>query len=452
MNMRVEVRVPLRAGVPGTITSAVTELGGRMVVLARSQDGAHRGAVDQRSAEKLSAAADTALKYRLPLVFVLSTSGADVGEGVASIDGWGRTARAVASCSGTVPVLMALTGPAVSGPALLLGMADIVAVTEDAFAYVVGPQAIADFTGERLTASSLGGAGPLSRNSGVAAAVVHDEAAALDYLATVLAHLPNSSDDAPPRWPNSDPVDRPTPELASLVPASATGSYDVRDVARGIVDEGEILDLWGTWAPNLVTALGTIDGRPIGIVANQPIALAGTIDIPASQKGARFVELCDSFNLPILTLVDTPGFFPGKDLEWRGMIRHGAQLVAAYARATVPRVCLVVRKAYGGAYIVMDSRRMGNDICLAWPGAELAVMGAKGAVEILHRKATPEQRAAIEADYAETLLTPWVAAERGFVDDVIRPDQTREAVAAAFELLDSKREDLAQRAHDNLPL
>jgi acetyl-CoA carboxylase carboxyltransferase component len=448
----VTTSVPLRAGVPGTISTQVVELGGRLVVLARSEDGAHRGAVDERSAENLSAAAHTALKYRLPLVFVLSTSGADVSEGVASLDGWGRTARAVASCSGTVPVLMALTGPAVSGPALLLGMADIVVVTDEAFAYVVGPQAVADFTGERLTAAALGGPGALSRSSGVAAAVVHDEAAALDFLGTVLAHLPDSSDDAPPRWSNADPVDRPTPELEALVPASATGSYDVRDVARVIVDEGEILDLWSAWAPNLVTALGTIDGRPVGIVANQPIALAGTIDIPASQKGARFVELCDSFNLPILTLVDTPGFFPGKDLEWRGMIRHGAQLVAAYARATVPRVCLVVRKAYGGAYIVMDSRRMGNDICLAWPIAELAVMGAKGAVEILHRRATPEERAAAEREYETTLLTPWVAAERGFVDDVIEPAQTRAAIAAAFDLLDSKRESLPQRSHDNLPL
>jgi len=444
--------LPLRAGVPGTIEASVTDLGGRTVVLARSIEGTHRGAVDERSADTLAVAARTALKYRLPLVFVLSTSGADVNDGAASLHGWGSTARAVASCSGFVPVLVALTGPAVSGPALLLGMADIVVATDKAFAYVVGPQAVADFTGERLTAEALGGAGSLSRNSGVIAGVVRDEASALDLLGAVLAHLPNSSDDAPPRWANIDPPDRPTPELADLVPASATGSYDVRDVARAIVDDGELLDLWGQWAPNLVTALGTIDGRPTGIVANQPIALAGTIDIPASQKGARFVELCDAFNLPILTLVDTPGFFPGKDLEWRGMIRHGAQLVAAYARATVPRVCLVLRKAYGGAYIVMDSRRMGNDICLAWPVAELAVMGAKGAAEILHRRATPEERAAAEAEYSATLLTPWVAAERGFVDDVIRPDETRAKVAAAFALLDSKRENLPQRGHDNLPL
>jgi acetyl-CoA carboxylase carboxyltransferase component len=351
-----------------------------------------------------------------------------------------------------VPIFVAVTGPTVSGPALLLGMADVVVATEAASAYVVGPQAVADFTGERLTAEALGGAGSLRRNSGVVAGVVPDEAAAIELLAAIVAHFPDSCDDAPPRWPTGDPIDRPTPELADLVPATATGSYDVRDVARGIVDDGELLDLWGGWAPNLVTALGAIGGRPIGIVANQPISLAGTLDIPASQKGARFVELCDAFNFPILTLVDTPGFFPGKDLEWRGMIRHGAQLVAAYARATVPRVCLVLRKAYGGAYIVMDSRRMGNDICLAWPVAELAVMGAKGAVEILHRRSTPEERAQAELDYATELLTPWVAAERGFVDDVITPSDTRVKVAAAFELLDSKREDLAARSHDNLPL
>jgi acetyl-CoA carboxylase carboxyltransferase component len=442
----------LRGGVPGTVHVAVEELGGRLVVMARSQAGAHRGALDSVSGETLATAATTATKYRLPLVAVLASSGADVFDGVAALHGWGQAARAVSTCSGVVPILIALTGPAVSGPALLLGMADVVVATEDASAYVVGPMAVADFTGERLTAEALGGAGSLRRNSGVVAAVVADEAAALDLLASVLSYLPDSCDDEPPRWPSDDPTDRATPELDALVPASATGSYDVREVARAIVDDGELLDLWGGWAPNLVTAIAAIDGRPIGIVANQPISLAGTLDIPASQKGARFVELCDAFNLPILTLVDTPGFFPGKDLEWRGMIRHGAQLVGAYARASVPRVCVVLRKAYGGAYIVMDSRRMGNDICMAWPVAELAVMGAKGAAEILHRRSTPEVRAAAEADYAATLLTPWVAAERGYVDDVIAPSETRQKVAAAFELLVTKRENLAARAHDNLPL
>jgi acetyl-CoA carboxylase carboxyltransferase component len=202
----------------------------------------------------------------------------------------------------------------------------------------------------------------------------------------------------------------------------------------------------------VVTALATIAGRPVGVVANQPLALAGTLDVAASQKAARFVSFCDAYNLGILTLVDTPGFYPGKDLEWRGMIRHGAQLVFAYAKATVPRLCVILRKSYGGAYIVMDSKRMGNDVCFAWPSAELAVMGAGQAAAILRRRATPEERAAFESDYAQRLLNPYVAAERGYVDAVIEPGETRAAVAAAFETLYDKRESLQPRKHGNEPL
>ena len=236
------------------------------------------------------------------------------------------------------------------------------------------------------------------------------------------------------------------------MPATSTGSYDVRAVIRAICDDGELLELRARWAPNVVTALTTIGGAPVGVVANQPIALAGTLDIPASQKAARFVDFCDSFNLPIITVVDTPGFYPGKDLEWRGMIRHGAQLVFAYARATVPRICLILRKSYGGAYIVMDSKTMGNDMCLAWPAAELAVMGAGQAAAILRRRATPEERAAFEAEYAERLLNPYVAAERGLLDVVVEPADTRTVIAQALAVLQDKRELLPPRGHDNSPL
>ena len=209
----------------------------------------------------------------------------------------------------------------------------------------------------------------------------------------------------------------------------------MRQVAAAIVDADSMLEVRDRWATNVVTAFATIDGRPVGIVANQPLALAGTLDIPASQKAARFVALCDAFNLPLLTLVDTPGFYPGKDLEWRGMIRHGAQLVYAYARATVPRLCVILRKSYGGAYIVMDSKRMGNDLCLAWPWAELAVMGAGQAAAILQRRATPEERAAFEADYTERLLNPYIAAERGFIDAVVDPADTRRELTRALDAL-----------------
>ena len=223
-------------------------------------------------------------------------------------------------------------------------------------------------------------------------------------------------------------------------------------MAEAIVDDDSLLELRSKWATNIVTAFATVDGRPVGIVANQPMSLAGTIDIPASQKAARFVAFCDAFNVPIITFVDTPGFYPGKDLEWRGMIRHGAQLVFAYARATVPRICVILRKSYGGAFIVMDSKTMGNDVCLAWPWAELAVMGAGQAAAILQRRATPEEREAFEADYAERLLNPYVAAERGYVDAVIEPAETRAEIAAALAMLEDKREELRHRKHGNTPL
>jgi acetyl-CoA carboxylase carboxyltransferase component len=226
----------------------------------------------------------------------------------------------------------------------------------------------------------------------------------------------------------------------------------VRHVIESIVDDGVHLELRAGWANNVVTTLASIGGRAVGIVANQPLALAGTLDIQASQKAARFVAFCDAFNLSIVTLVDTPGFYPGKDLEWRGMIRHGAQLVFAYGRATVPRVCVILRKSYGGAYIVMDSKRMGNDVCIAWPTAELAVMGAGQAAAILQRRATPDERAEFERDYEERLLNPYVAAERGYVDSVITPEETRIEVLAALDMLSSKREKFPKRKHDNGPL
>jgi propionyl-CoA carboxylase beta chain len=223
-------------------------------------------------------------------------------------------------------------------------------------------------------------------------------------------------------------------------------------VISALVDDGDYLELRARWAANAVTCFARVDGRVVGIVANQPVVLAGTLDIPASQKAARFVAFCDAFNIPLVTLVDTPGFYPGKDLEWRGMIRHGAQLVFAYARASVPRICVILRKSYGGAYIVMDSKTMGNDLCLAWPWAELAVMGAGQAAAILQRRATPEEKAAFEADYTARLLNPYVAAERGLVDGVVEPADTRREIASALRALENKRERLQARKHDNTPL
>lgn len=444
----------LRAGVPGATHAGVARLPGteRKVVLVSVDQGVRRGALAAADSETVAGAAAMARAQRLPLVVVMASSGADIMEGVASLDGWGRAARALADCSGVIPVVMVAYGLAVSGPALLLGMADAVVMTSQAVAYVSGPAAVRDWTGQRLEPEELGGQRVHARSSGVAALLAGDRESALESVAALLDYLPDHTDQEPPIWRSGDPWDRPNPALRDILPLSATGSYDVRHIIAEIGDDGAYLELRAAWAPQLVTALCRIDGRPVGVVANQPQSMAGTLDIAASQKGARFVAFCDGFNIPLLTLVDTPGFMPGKDLEWRGMIRHGAQLVFAYAEATVPRVCLIVRKAFGGAYIVMDSKGMGNDMCLAWPSAQVAVMGAQGAVQILHRREDTETQARLQVEYEEQYLNPYVAAERGFIDDIIDPAESRKAVAAALRLLSSKRERLVTRKHGNGPL
>ncbi|MEP7048161.1 MAG: carboxyl transferase domain-containing protein [Ilumatobacteraceae bacterium] len=444
--------VALRNRVVGAVTSDVRDFEGRQVVWVDVDAGSRVGALTSDSSGKIENAACTARQKGFPLIVIMRSSGADIVEGFAALHGWGLAAKALTDCSGVVPIIMVVEGPAVSGPALLLGIADFVVMTADSYAFVTGPTMVAEFTGVHIDNEELGGAASHARYTGATSLVATDLDAAIDMVAQLLTYLPQHNDEEPRRWPTDDPADRQTPEAGMLMPQTSTGSYDVRDVIRAICDDGELLELRGRWAPNVVTAFASMGGMPIGIVANQPLALAGTLDIPASQKAARFVTFCDAFNLPIVTLVDTPGFYPGKDLEWRGMIRHGAQLVFAYGRATVPRICVILRKSYGGAYIVMDSKTMGNDLCLAWPWAELAVMGAGQAAAILQRRATPEERTAFEADYAERLLNPYVAAERGFIDGVIEPAETRQIIAEALITLIDKRETLVSRPHDNTPL
>jgi acetyl-CoA carboxylase carboxyltransferase component len=443
--------IGLRAKAPGAVSAAVTRLDGRDIVLVEVDATTRRGALSSDASETVVVAANVARTKGIPLVGIVGSSGADIVEGMSALHGWGRAARELAACSGVVPVLMVVDGPAVSGPALLLGLADHVVMTEASYAFVSGPTMVAEFTGVVVDNEELGGASAHARFTGTASMVVPDRAAALEAVSQLLSYLPSNVDEEPPRWSTDDPWDRRTPEAGELIPTSSTGSYDVRSVIAALVDDGELLEVRARWAPNLVTAFATIDGRPVGVIANQPVALAGTLDIPASQKGARFVAFCDAFNLPLVTLVDTPGFYPGKDLEWRGMIRHGAQLVFAYGRATVPRIGVILRKSYGGAYIVMDSKKMGNDLCLAWPWAELAVMGAGQAAAILQRRATPEERFEFEDDYTQRLLNPYIAAERGYVDGVVEPADTRAEIARALRTLSDKREELQQRKHDNTP-
>lgn len=427
-------------------------------MVVRTVSTLRRGALSIEDGETIRSTAAAALSMRIPIVLVLSSSGADVSGGIASLHGWGRAASALAECSGVVPVVVVVTGPALSGPALLLGLADLVIMTSDAFAFVSGPAMVEDFTGIRIGIHQLGGTAMHTRSSGLCAIEAANEEDAMAHVDHVLGFLPSHGDELPPRCSRAGTgaVDGPNSgsdgALRRIIPDRATSSYDVRHVAAALADDHEVTELWTRWSPQLVTALGRIDGRTVGFVANQPQALAGTLDIAASQKGARFVRFCDAFNVPLVTLVDTPGFLPGKDLEWRGMIRHGAELVFAYAEATVPRVCIILRKAFGGAYIVMDSKGLGNDLCYAWPGAEIAVMGAEGAVQILHRGAKPEEQDVLREEYAELFLTPWQAAERGFVDEIIDPEDTRTVVAEALATLDTSRESLPGRKHTGGPL
>ncbi len=447
-------QVRLRALVPGSASARVEPLPGtgRRVVTVRVDPAHRRGALSAEDSATLAEGARLALSQRIPLLVVLASSGADLDEGVASLHAWGTAALALSQCSGVVPVVIVAVGLALSGPALLLGLADAVVMTPDAVAYVSGPAAVAQWSGQLLSPDALGGLAVHDRSTGVAALTAPDEDAAVEAATALLGHLPDHCDALAPTSPSADPVGRTNPELRDLIPVSATGSYDVREVVRAIADDGDLLELRARSAPQLVTALARVGGAPVGVVANQPQAMAGTLDIAASQKGARFVSFCDSFNLPLLTLVDTPGFMPGKDLEWRGMIRHGAELVYAYAESQVPRVCLVLRKAFGGAYIVMDSKGIGNDICLAWPSAQIAVMGARGAVQILHRREDLATQVELAQRYEEELLNPYTAAARGFVDRVIDPAETRAAVVSAFDMLAGKRETLVSRKHGNGPL
>ena len=441
----------LRTRTGGSVTFAVRQLGDRRVMVVEVE-GEDRGALRPADGENLAIAARTARDQRLPLVCFMASSGAAIDEGVGAVHGWGTAAREFVACSGVVPTIFCVTGPTVSGPALLLGLADLVVMVDDTYAFVSGPNMVRQFTGEDLSNEGLGGTTMHERTSGVAHFTVADRAEADDLVTELLSFLPDHNDQIPAGWACADPVERLTPEAGDLIPDTPTGSYDVRDVLACLVDDGHLLEPRAQWAPNLVTAFASIGGRPVGLVANQPQSVAGTLDIAASQKGGRFVAFCDAFNLPLVTFVDTSGFYPGKDLEWRGMIRYGAQMAFAYARATVPRVCVTLRKSYGGAYIVMDSRYMGNDLMLAWPSAELAVMGAKGAVEILHRDADEDERAGLVAAYEERLLNPYIAAERGSVDRVIEPADTRSELAAALDVLAGKRERLPRRRHDNSPL
>ncbi len=403
---------------------------------------------------------DDARTNGLPLLVVIHGATVDPTGGLDDLAGWGRVARAITAASGVVPTFLVLDGPFVSGIALLIGLFDVVLATDRGVSYVSSPAAVAATTGRVVDAEALGGTATHSTMSGATHVLVDDVPDALDAVAQLLAHLPQNNAEAPPLSFTPDPIDRHCPELEAIVPPDDRHVYDVRSVIQSIVDDGEFTELSAGFGQAIVCALAGLGGQPVGVVANQPAHLAGAIDIESSQKAARFVQWCDAFGLPLLTLVDTPGYLPGRDLEWSGMIRYGGQLAFAYAAATVPRVCVVLRKAFGGAYIVMDCKTMGNDMCVAWPDASIAVMGAAGAVQILHARQLAglpvgehaEARAQLEAEYEVTHLNPHEAARRGYVDAVIDPARTREVLCRGLPSLMGKRPEPVTRKHHNGPL
>jgi acetyl-CoA carboxylase carboxyltransferase component len=420
-----------------------------------------RGVVDGSSVLVVERAVQAGVDNGIPIVGMVERMGFEPGAGLGALAGLGRTARALTAASGVVPTALILDGPCLGGPAVVAGMVDLLVMTRRASAFINGPAASERMTGPTgLDEEWLGGAWVHERHSGLCDLLAEDLDDALDLLGEVVSFVPANNLEVGPAFGGSDPTDRGSGQAAATVPQDAGLAYDVRDVIADLVDEHQFVELRPAYGASLVVGLGRIAGLPVGVVANQPCQLAGALDIDGSIKGARFVRWCDSFNLPLITLVDTPGYRPGRDQEWQGIIRHGAKLAFAYAEATVPRVSVVLRKAYGGAYIVMDCKAMGNDCALAWPDAEIAVMGARGAVEILHRKALrdlretqrDEHRAQLEADFAAEHLTPRSAAERGYIDAVIDPASTRMVLAETLLGLTAKRERPVRRRHENVPL
>jgi acetyl-CoA carboxylase carboxyltransferase component len=416
------------------------------------------GALGEAHAEKIHKIMDMATAAGAPLVSLNDGAGARIQEGVTALAGYGGIFQRNARASGVVPQISVMLGPCAGGAAYSPALTDFIfAVRGISQMFITGPDVVKAVTGEQVTHDALGGADVHGRDSGVAHFVYDDEETCLTDVRYLLSLLPSNNHELPPRMPTADPGDRRTDALLTLVPQDGNRSYDVRAVVEEIVDDGDYMEVQADWAPNLVCALARLDGHTVGILANQPSRLAGVLDIKASEKGARFVQFCDAFSIPLITLVDVPGFLPGVEQEHLGVIRRGAKLLYAYCNATVPRISVVLRKAYGGAYIVMDSRSIGADLALAWPSNEIAVMGAEGAADVVFRR---EIAAADDPDamrdqkieeYRRELVHPYHAAERGLVDDVIEPGETRAALCRAVSMLSAKTAALPQRKHGNPP-
>ncbi|GAA2050031.1 acyl-CoA carboxylase subunit beta [Nocardiopsis rhodophaea] len=416
------------------------------------------GALGESHAEKIHKVMDLAIAAGAPLVSLNDGAGARIQEGVSALAGYGGIFQRNTRASGVIPQISVMLGPCAGGAAYSPALTDFVFMVRDTSQmFITGPDVVRAVTGEEMTQNGLGGADVHAETSGVAHFAYDDEETCLEEVRYLLSLLPANNRELPPREPADDPAGRRCEALSDLVPVRGNQAYDVRRVIEDVVDEHEYLEVHERWAPNVVCALARLDGGVVGIVANQPASMAGVLDIHSSEKAARFVQMCDAFSIPLVTLLDVPGFLPGVDQEHGGIIRHGAKLLYAYCNATVPRISVVLRKAYGGAYIVMDSRSVGADLAFAWPGNEIAVMGAEGAANVIFRRQIaaaddPDaMRELMVKEYKAELMHPYYAAERGLVDDVIDPADTRSVLIRSLAMLHAKHADLPSRKHGNPP-
>jgi propionyl-CoA carboxylase beta chain len=417
------------------------------------------GSLSEVFAEKICKVMDLAVKYGCPVVGINDSGGARIQEGVVSLAGYAEIFWRNVQASGVVPQLSLVMGPCAGGAVYSPAITDFVLMVEgNSYMFITGPDVVKTVTGEEVSFEDLGGAAVHAAKSGVAQFISPDDEACLDDARYLLSFLPQNNLESPPYAPPSDPVDREDAELDAIVPDNPNKPYDIKQVIERVVDDGEFLEVHERYADNIVCGFARLGGHAVGIVGNQPRSLAGVLDIDSSVKGARFVRTCDAFNVPLVTFVDVPGFLPGTAQEWGGIIRHGAKLLYAYAEATVPKLAVITRKAYGGAYDVMSSKHIRADFNFAWPTAEVAVMGPEGAVNVIFRREIAEAedpeatRAELIADYKLRFADPYHAAERGYVDDVIEPRRTRPALVSALETSLTKREPRPKRRHGNIPL
>jgi acetyl-CoA carboxylase carboxyltransferase component len=435
------------------------EIDGRPVYLFAQDFTVVGGSVGAAHGRKVCKVMDLALSNGAPLIGLNDSGGARIQEGVDALAAYGEIFFRNTIASGVIPQISVILGPCAGGAVYSPAITDFVfMVQQTSHMFITGPEVVRAVTRQEIGAEALGGARVHGEKSGVAHFVCNDEEATLAQVRRLLSFLPSNNVDDPPWRESHDPADRLSPELDSIVPETPELAYDMRQLIHEVVDGGDFLEVHAQFAPNLLVGFARLGGYPVGIIAQQPEVLAGVLDIAASDKGARFIRFCDSFNIPLVTLTDTPGFMPGVEQEHGGIIRHGAKMIFAYAEATVPKLAVVIRKAYGGAYIVMSSKHLRGDVNLAWPGAEIAVMGPEAAVNVIHRKqlATADNgdglRSQLIAEYRDQFANPYTAARRGYLDAVIAPRETRPRLIAALKVFQGKRASLPPKKHSNIPL